>query len=363
MGIFIVLMGLAGSLPADSLPAGELAEGDFLRIYYGDLGFWNDPIADAGFQARFLDDWIEISNAGAPYHLLAVGGMQGTTPIHGFINGWEHAGNLSLLETDHESPEGWVRIRFRHGIGGLEIDRIEEWERSARILRVRLSFENVGTEPIEDLRFLYAFESDPENNPIYDEDKSANDVLDLDGDGVMDFVESAGIVIGLSTGIGACAQTGVELGHFGEWGGVSHADEPLLDENGRPDDWAMGLRTHFAEPLLPGEHVEAVFLISTGATPEESRNRYKSARVLCTDLGYTWKPVVAAPPADPETRANDAGASETRANDTGASEETRANGTGSSAGCTQSKSPANSLFLFVCLVLFVGLRRYSHGLM
>jgi hypothetical protein len=79
-------------------------------------------------------------------------------------------------------------------IQGLHIERQEEWLRDSRVLRVRLAFEHSldleNKEALEDLRFLFAYESDPENyGDEGREDRSANDVQDLDGDGAPDWVE------------------------------------------------------------------------------------------------------------------------------------------------------------------------------
>ena len=278
--------------------SGDLLEGERTRIHYGDLGCWNDPSAEAGYQVRFVDDWVEVSYAGAPYFLFAIAYEQGGETIHRYIvsslapeasspgspppSEWEETGDIVLEDADYSATGEWATAHLVHKDGDLRIDRIETWEMDSLVIHVQLNFSNLGDEPLTNLMFLYAFESDPENNSAADHmDQSSNDVKDLDGDGLNDWVESAGITLGYSTGIGVCQEDGVDLGHFGEWGGVRHADVTLLDENGEAKDWAMGLRTFFDGDLLPGDSYETDFLVVAGTTPEDTRTNYLDHMNLC----------------------------------------------------------------------------------
>jgi hypothetical protein len=256
-------------------------EGERVRVHYGEVGAWNDVAAAAGYQVRFEQDWVEVSYAGAPFHLFAVRAAGPGGAESYYASGFDQSSNFVLKELTDISDELWARVKIVHEAGSIRAIRTEEWALDSMTMRVHVALENISDSNLNGLTLLFAYESDQENNDPSREDKSANDVKDLDDNGLPDWVESVGIQWGWTTGIGVCDEADVELGHFSDWGGVQDADEPLSDEDGVAEDWAMGIRVRFDQEVEPGGIVDTVFLVVADPTQEGAQAAYLEAREIC----------------------------------------------------------------------------------
>ena len=259
--------------------AGQLLQGDQVRIYYGDGGLWNDP--DTGVEAglQFYDTgqarWMDITWPGTPWSAVFIGYTQGGT---------DHTSLNSATEPDwsvDEATDTAVGDRLialhRFTTGDLQIDRMESLHTGGQAIWTQWTLTNTGTAAISNLRLTQSIDPDPDSSALVNpQPLTHNDTLDLDLDGLDDWVQSEGVTTGVSVGFGACDAGAQDLGHHASNTFLEDPDLTLTDEGGTLQDYTMNIR-HTLTALAPGASVTFSTVTAMGHTATGAQNAYLDA--------------------------------------------------------------------------------------
>jgi hypothetical protein len=271
----VVLIVLVGLLALPVAHADVTLEGDLVRISYGDLGNWN--AGGTGFEARpdVSTAFVDMSAGGDPWHHLAIDYYYGSSHLYGRSNSsglYSPAFWSFFSEADQSTVD--TRISW-HEVDSLVLDlaKQESWLTGDAVVQVRLIVENTGTADVTDLIYMFAVDPDIDVLPADDSLVTVNDALDLDGDGLLDWVQSSATDSGWTLGFGVCEAPLQEVGHANF---DLDADVWLFDEAGFSSDSTMHWR--HTEPFLPPGAVQVFHLVvAFGADPVEAQDRYLAA--------------------------------------------------------------------------------------
>lgn len=103
---------------------------------------------------------------------------------------------VTVSESDLSSGSSLV-ARYSYLMGDLAVVRTDSWEQSGKVVVVDWSFTNAGSNAITNLRVMHSLEPDQDYDSYNasfgpDSQLTYNDVLDLNGDGTADWVQSVG---------------------------------------------------------------------------------------------------------------------------------------------------------------------------
>jgi hypothetical protein len=256
--------------------AGQLLQGDRVAIHYGDDARWNDPdtAVEAGLQLYdSAEGWLDVTWPGTPWAEVLIGYTrdgEAVTVIGGAD--WTVASAADLSTTE--------RLVASHRLvaGDLQLDRLESWDTDGTTIRTDWTLTNIGTLPLSDIRLTQSIDADPDADALANpQPLTYNDTLDLDADGVLDWVQSEGVVTGVTVGFGLCDTGAQELGHHASNVFSADPDLPLSDQGGALQDYTMNVR-HTVEVLDPSASVTFTLITALGSTADEAQDGYLGIR-------------------------------------------------------------------------------------
>lgn len=158
--------------------------------------------------------------------------------------------------------------------------KTEAWLADGSVLLAHIFVENTDSRPLEDLRFLYAVDPDPDHPSTTN---TLNAVADLRGGGQPDTALSTGPDSGYTLAFTACDPANTQVGHYPGWGGPGGPiDVAFLDRDGAAFDDAMAIRITSDAPLSPGDTTVMSFLVGVGDSVDDALDTVDDALDLCT---------------------------------------------------------------------------------
>ena len=196
--------------------AGQLLQGSQVRIHYGDGGLWNDP--DTAVQAglQFYDtaegQWLDISWPGTAWSRVFIGYTQDGSD-YTILSSAEDPDWTVERALDTAAADRLVAVH-RFTSGDLQIDRVETWESDGASIWSEWTLTNTGTQLISSLRLTQSLDADPDSDALSNpQPLTYNDTLDLDSDTLSEWVQSEGVITGVTAGFGMCDTSAQEVGH------------------------------------------------------------------------------------------------------------------------------------------------------
>ena len=264
-----------------SADADQTLQGDYVRITYTDDGNWN--VDGAGFEGRAdpADPFVDLTAGGDPWHHLALRYVFSSAPLHARSNSSQVVSSQYWWNTAQSDLSTATDLVAWHTVEPLVIDLgiQESWAVDDTVVQVRVVVGNPSAEDITDLRFIYGIDPDIHVDAADSLLTTANDTLDLDGDGVADWVQSSGIASGWTLGFGSC-EPGAEPGHAAF---DTDPDASIWDEDGFAGDMTMHLRLN--SPLLPAGATQVLqFLVVFETDPLAAQAAFTGALAeLCPE--------------------------------------------------------------------------------
>ena len=189
---------------------------------------------------------------------------------------------VTVSESDLSSGSSLV-ARYSYLMGDLAVVRTDSWEQSGKVVVVDWSFTNAGSNAITNLRVMHSLEPDQDYDSYNasfgpDSQLTYNDVLDLNGDGTADWVQSVGTYSGWTIGYGLCEAGTEGGGHTLNWS--SDADVALTDFNGADADAAMHWR-HSVGTLSVGTTSAFSMVVAWDTTESAAQNQFEDYAPDC----------------------------------------------------------------------------------
>ena len=272
-----VFLGLLASLSIAQ--AGEVVEGDALRVHYNDYGLWNDGAQAKGLQVLHDETWVDYTWPGTPFaawHLAWDDG--GSGPEQYYATAVGPATNTEVSDAELTSAEGWLSIAHEYEAGDLAVRKTEAWATDGKTMLVHFRAHNVRDRTLTDLRLLYSVDPDQDNS--LGTTDTINELIDLDADGVGDLLLAEGPTSGFTMAIGSCAAA--ELGVNARWQQSHDADVELLDPLGEQGDVAIAIRVGAEGDLAAGDSLGVSFLVVLADTPEDAVAEFEAQLDLCS---------------------------------------------------------------------------------
>ena len=264
--------------------AGSGLLGDQVILSYNDAGTWNDSAVAHGFQAKLDDAWVEFTYAGYAFQLV---GASYTAEGESFdyYSAASAGQNMVVSNTEDISTDSMLGRSFTFSTANLDITKTESFALDGTVVSVAISLENTGEVELSDVKFIYSLDPDQETAISTDSSyySTANDTMDLDGDGQSDWAQSAGFESGYTIGIGACTPDVFSLGHYADWSSNATTTVTLTDDEGALSDSAMGILYHTPIPLAAGETRGFSFIISVAPTAAGAAAAFSENPDVCCD--------------------------------------------------------------------------------
>jgi len=253
-----------------ALGAGFQLEGDVMQIAYWKGGTWNWEHTYTGMQ--FYDPssgWVDVTYPGSPWQQITLGyALAGTEYSYGANY---HESVLEWTMTDEADLSGHGLMWAWHAweAGDFEVEKEEVYLEDAEILVIRFAITNTSTFDAVNVQLMHAFDPD-QDSVAYASAQTYNDVEDLDGDGVDDWVEATGPYSGTTVGYGICDPDYQDVG-VTAWD--PSASATFTDPDTEWEDATLHIR-HTEERVVGGETVEFRFVYMFGLTEEDAENNY-----------------------------------------------------------------------------------------
>ncbi len=263
-----LLLAFAFLLPGIAL-ADQLIGGDYVQIHYNSYGGWNNATDAAGYQFRAdtADSWCDMSYPGTPWmHVGTEFDYDGGSYSY-YANYAE--GYSITVDSESDLSTGSVNVsEYDYTAGVLDVVKTETWDDGGKIVQIWFTVTNDGSAEVTDFRIHHAVDPDQERCDSSDTATTYNDVMDLDGDGVDDWVEAVGGSSGNTVAYGLCDPTRQDLG-ITNW--EEDVDATFNDQEGGGYDHTIHWR-HSHETIEAGETVEfgALFVFDSSDTDAQT---------------------------------------------------------------------------------------------
>jgi hypothetical protein len=251
------LFGLSGQAQANQWIAGS-----HIQIYYGHAGQWVDSVTSKGLQIN-NGGWQDVTYPGSPWSQVTIEYDYLGSPRRYEANDGRQ--DFTTLLEDDRSSGATNESQYSWSLTGLEIEKVEVWEDSGKILTMTFQVRNVGTGPITDFRLMHGMDPDQDYYPHGD----YNTYNDVSTDG--SFATSEGGTSRFTVGYGVCDPSRQDVGHTAGW--ESDADAAFVDSGGGLGDWAMHIR-HIEPTIAVGDTVVFAFAFVIGTNKSDADTRY-----------------------------------------------------------------------------------------
>ncbi len=264
-----------------SLALATTLAGDALSLSWNSGGTLNDSADAAGLRAMHGEAWVEWLYAGTPWQVWML-----EYEVEGEARGVYSAssvGTTAFVYSGEElSEEGRLGMRWSYASPDLAIGKTESFAVGGRAVVVSFVVRNDSAHAVDLMRVLYGMDPDPEYgaNGGYN---AALDVLDLDGDGVDDYVEAVAPTLGYALSMGGCGPDDFLLGSWSDWQYAVDADVAMLDGDRAESDSAFGGLWWPEGSLAPGRSRAFTMVVATGDTREGAQAVFadEASRACC----------------------------------------------------------------------------------
>jgi hypothetical protein len=254
-----------------ALPAPALADltvsGTYIQINYWEPGVWNN--ASGGFQVRDAADgsWVDVTFPGNPWQSIGFAFTYNETDYDYYGNYYGTTYDWFVLGESDLSKGTTNEVYYEWTAGPLTLGKTETWADDGRIVYVTFEITNVASADVSDFRLQHAMDPDQDAPRSYN---TYIDSVDLDEDGVSDWVEAEGTVSGWTIAYGACDPDTDEVGGF-SW--ATSTDATYTDYAGVSLDRQISLR-HTVGALAAGDTATFGFVVVFDATAEAAQSAY-----------------------------------------------------------------------------------------
>ena len=257
--------------------AGELIEGDAIRIHYNDGSTWNDGDAAAGLQISDGGDWVDVTWSGQAWQVLHFEYTSDGAAYSHQGNYVDNAWDWTVESVTDTSSGSAVSIEHLLTAGQLTVIKTETWELTDQVMSVRFIVTNDGAADVENLRVMHGFDPD-QDSTVYGLATTNNDVRAAE-----DWAQAVGPTSGWAVGVGVCDPDTEDVGHPVAPGWDADADAELIDYEGATDDNTMHWR--HTEALLPAlGTVEMGFILAWDTTDSGAQALYDAAvTTMCVE--------------------------------------------------------------------------------
>ncbi len=262
-------LALALLLPATAA-ADQTISGDYIQVSYNDYGGWNNATSLAGFQHRddTADSWCDMSYPGTPWMHVGLEYDHDGSSYSNYLN-YGYGYDITV-DVESDLSSGTTNIaEYDYTAGVLDVVKTETWDDSGRVMQVWFTVTNDGTADVTDLRMMHAVDPDQERCHTSSAN-SYNDVMDLDSDGVDDWVEAMAISSTDTVAYGLCDPTRQDVG-ITYW--EEDVDATFSDQDGASYDYTIHWR-HTHDTIAAGETVEFGALFIFDATNTDAQVAY-----------------------------------------------------------------------------------------
>ena len=278
-GTALLYLALLGSKQAQ---ASQDLAGDYIHIYYGDLGLWFDEAASAGFQANLDGSWADFVATGTadPYVFAGVQYTKSSTTYDfyaGFDTDFFADADWTVTSEEDLSDSDRLWSRYEWEIGDVTVVKDEKWEPAERTMLVTFTVTNNATTDLDTFQLVDIVDADDPSGSS----TMTCDTRDQDGDGVKDWAESRGRTSNYTIGFGLCNPNAQEVGHDSYPADFSELE--ITDFAAARGDYNL-VFLHTADLIEAGDTVNFGFIVAIGDTPSEARTAYEAAIELCYDL-------------------------------------------------------------------------------
>lgn len=257
--------------------AGQTLTGTDVSVHYDDYGIWN--WSDSEYSLVYTTATgvtQDVTYPGTPWAHLHVEYDQGGVAYEYSANSAYGSDITVVSETDRTDSTTLIAI-YEYAAGDLEITKIEYWELGGTVISQQFILHNAGATDLSSVRFQWATDAGVDYD-YYSNFSTLNDVDDLDGDGVDDWVVSVGPSSGIAVGFAPCDPDSASLGHSADWD--EDADRALSDDNEAEGDHSMNW-VHAEGALAAGDTVLASNLVVLADDEATAEGLVSSESDLC----------------------------------------------------------------------------------
>ncbi|MCK6507768.1 hypothetical protein L6R53_31115, partial [Myxococcota bacterium] len=267
--------------------ASQTLTGEVLEVHYGSRGIWYESSVGIAVRTDFEGDgsWVEWVGHGSAQEVIVFEWTAGGTSYTGQGN-YVAATWTTTSESDLSTSDRMVSEHV-WDLYDLGIVKTEQWEVDGSTIYLEFEIQNLGADAVEDLRMLMWVDGDQDNPVALETD---NDVMDLDGDGLDDWLQAVGPDSGLTLGLGACEPEAQELGTTTSFG--YDADVTLGDDDGAEHDRPLAIR-HTIDRIEVGDTVRYGFFVALGETDLDAQAGYEALLLECANCEYDEDGVLA----------------------------------------------------------------------
>ena len=260
------------SLPAQ---AAQVISGDNISINYNSNGLWVNSATSSGLQIS--DDGVNFSDItfpGVAIQSLGVEYAVGATQFS--YSGTVASANFTTTQEQNLSSGSTKSASYSYTMGNLRVVRTDSWDVDGRAIRMNWTLSNVGGSTMSNVRLVHLMDPDVDYT-VYNNAQGAtsmetlNDLLDANGDGTKDWVESVGVFSGWTAGYGLCSTTKSTGGHT--LNASADTDTALSDGAGAQGDLAMHSK-YVVGTMLPGGSASFGMVFAWGTSATEARRAY-----------------------------------------------------------------------------------------
>ncbi len=279
--VALAALGLLASAPAH---AQQVLGGDYVRITYNESGTWNE--GGLGFAVR--DDpsasFVDLTASGDPWHQFSLRYDFDTSTLNASTNASTSVSDTMWQVTSDANQSSGDELQHWFNTPSplvLDVTKEETWDVTSRVVQVRIIVANTSTDfDVVDLRANYGVDPDivVDSGDLL---SSANDAVDIDGDGIDDYAIASGLVSDWSMLFGACEPAIQDVG-FTDFN--TDPDVAFADWDNTPGDYTQHWR--HTEPFIPPGAVQVFhLLVAFGENATEAEDNYLDAISdgLCPD--------------------------------------------------------------------------------
>ncbi len=275
-----MLTALILALSSSPAQAGQQITGSYMDVYYSSQGTWNWSSYARGMRLYGSSyGWQDLTWPGSPWGYLSVQYLEGgsTRSYEATYN--THSFTSIDAETDISSGST-LGSRYEYTVGNVSMVKVESWGSDDRAMGIEFQVTNNGSATITNLMVMHAIDPDQDSgSPVSYGATTNNDVQDLDGDGLAEWVQSVGPRSGLTVGYGLCDYSD-DIGHA-NW--TSSASSTFTDYGGSGLDYTMHWR-HTVDSLAPGETAQFSVIFAYGDSATDAYANYQEG--VDTWCGY-----------------------------------------------------------------------------